>query len=129
MRGQAKRRFPLRVPPEPPVPVARSRVRAERGGVRRCQPPGAVPAAMEPHRWLPLEANPDVSDPGGCAGGWLRAGGGGGEKGKALSRARRRCGAWWGACVRARGVLLLRPDRVLNPPPSVFCSLFRSRIR
>lgn len=33
--------------------------------------PGAVsivlPAAMEPHRWLPLEANPDVS----AAGGWL----------------------------------------------------------
>lgn len=75
------------LPPRPPLSRAArwcspgSGLR--RGGARRCQcrgarfspapVPGAAPA-MEPHRWLPLEANPDVSTrlrraAAGCAGG------------------------------------------------------------
>lgn len=62
-------------PPLPPVAVARSRVRAERGGVRRCQPPGPC----RRHGAAPLAApggQPRREWPGDGHGGCPRAGGG-----------------------------------------------------
>lgn len=81
-----------------------------RSGVRRCQCREVQPSAgagsrhtdsaMEPHRWLPLEANPDVSA---RLGGWVLAEGGREDGGG--GRARGRSGlsiAGWGVAGGGR---------------------------
>lgn len=77
-----------------------------RGGVRRCQCREVQPSAgfdshptntaMEPHRWLPLEANPDVSA---RLGGWVWREGGRMAEGRGL-------GAAPGSASRAEGWLV-----------------------
>ncbi|XP_074715597.1 LOW QUALITY PROTEIN: ubiquitin carboxyl-terminal hydrolase isozyme L3 [Strix uralensis] len=77
VRGGSEGSFLFR--PTPPLPLSRASrwcgpgSGLRRGGVRRCQSccqaePSAgtrsrrAATAMEPHRWLPLEANPDVTN-------------------------------------------------------------------